>query len=69
MTMKLYTCRGKHTGRTYYGTGHSLNQAAREIGVKPSHLILLRSEKMPLQIVTEEPQLNSPLEDGRVERP
>lgn len=49
MTLKLYTLRGKHSGRLYYATGHTMLQAAREIGISPRHLILERSEEMPVQ--------------------
>lgn len=47
MTVKLYTVRGKFTGRLYYATGHTFYQACHEIGVRPRHLILERSENLP----------------------
>lgn len=47
MTLKLFTFRGRFSGRVHYGTGHTLSQAAKEVGIKPSHLILERSEIIP----------------------
>ena len=47
MPLKLYTLRGKHTGRLYYATGFTMFQAAREIGISVKSLILERSELLP----------------------
>jgi len=47
MPLMLYTLRGKHTGRFYYATGFTKNQACKELGVSPRSLILERSEVIP----------------------
>jgi len=47
MPLKLYTLRGKHTSRLYYATGHTKNQACKELGISPKQLILERSEVLP----------------------
>ena len=44
MTLKLYTLRGKLTGSLYYARAHTKNQAAQQLGIRPSLLILERSE-------------------------
>jgi hypothetical protein len=49
MLLKLYTLRGKHSGRFYYATGCNFRQACREVGISPKALILERSEVLPAQ--------------------
>lgn len=43
MVLKLYTLRGKITGALYTEEGHTKNQAAQRLGIKPSLLIIMRS--------------------------
>ena len=61
MTLKLYTLRGKHSGRLYYATGHTKVQAARELKIAPRDLILERSEVLPAQaqLTLEPPTISS----------
>ena len=47
MTLKLYTLRGKVTGRLYYAIAHTKNHAAQQLDIRPSLLILERTETMP----------------------
>lgn len=49
MTLKLYTFRGRFSGRLYYSTGHTVYQAARQLSVQFKDLILERSEQIPAQ--------------------
>jgi len=45
MTLKLYTLRGKMSGTLYYAEAHTKNQAAQQLGIRPSLLTLERSQK------------------------
>lgn len=67
MTLKLYTLRGRHSGRLYYATGFNMLQAAREIKISPRDLILERSEVIPVQTKMREDgvQINQPVADKR----
>ncbi|MBA7536656.1 hypothetical protein ES705_28920 [subsurface metagenome] len=49
MPLKLYTLRGKHSGRLYYSTGANFWQACRELQISSKDLILERSEVLPVQ--------------------
>lgn len=49
MTLKLYTLTGKVTGTLYYAEAHTKNHAAQKLGIKPSLLIVERSQKLPVQ--------------------
>lgn len=61
MTLKLFTLRGKHSGRLYYATGHNFIQACHEISISPNDLILERTEIMPAQTALDiqEPTISS----------
>lgn len=61
MPLKLYTLRGKHSRRIYYATGHTMLQAARQIGISPRSLILERSEVIPPEAVQlhQDPSISS----------
>jgi len=47
VTLKRYTLRGKLTGRLYYAEAHTKNHAAYHLGIKPSLLIIERTQLIP----------------------
>ena len=61
MTLKLYTLRGKVTGSLYYAEAHTKNHAAQQLGIRPSLLILERSQKVKTEGVqlVQDPSISS----------
>lgn len=46
MTLKLYTLRGRITRTLYYAEAHTKNHAAQILKIKPSLLIIERTQKI-----------------------